>query len=175
MLPLFVGSTTPSRPAKAGAARLRQQLSWDKIPSNLFKNYEGKWNGHFWAYSPLGKKEQVNQVSIEYTRQSDTLMAMKTFSYDMISKTWVTEETATYQIEGDRILVQIRRPTGKIAKQIGHYSDGQVFLQAQIDDGAEHFRERFDDKGRLLIDGFGVYGSTSGKDQHVFIGRFSRE
>ena len=71
--------------------------------------------------------------------------------------------------------MQIRRPTGKIAKQIGHYSDGQVFLQAQIDDGAEHFRERFDDKGRLLIDGFGVYGSTSGKDQHVFIGRFSRE
>ena len=111
---------------------------------------------------------------MEYARQGNNTMTMRSFSYDMISKTWVTEETATYRIEGDRVLVEIKRPTGKTAKQSGHYSDGQLFLQAEIEDGVEHFRERIDGK-RLLIDGFGIYGSLKGKDHHVFIGRLVKE
>lgn len=159
----------------AGARKLARQLNWDGVPRDLFKRYAGRWEGNFWVYSPLGKKEQVNKVQVEYTPQSNGSMKMLTNSYDMISKTWVVQESATYTIEGDTVYVEIRRPNGDVSRQVGHWSDDQLFLQGQINDGVEHFRERIDSNGRLLVDGFGVYGSTKGKDHHIFIGRMTRQ
>ncbi|MCX7018896.1 MAG: lipocalin family protein [bacterium] len=159
---------------KAAARKIAKQMSWDAVPNDLFQRYAGKWQGTFWVYSLVGKKQQVNRVQINYEPQNDGTMKMTTLSFDMISKVWVTEETATYTIKGDTIIVEIKRPTGQTQKQTGHYSDGQLFFKGEIDDGAEHFRERISGKD-LLVDGFGVYGSFKGADHHIFIGRFKRE
>ncbi|MBX7243857.1 MAG: hypothetical protein K1X53_00035 [Candidatus Sumerlaeaceae bacterium] len=159
---------------KAGAAKLAKEMNWDKPPKDLLSRYAGKWDGNFWVYSTLGKMKQSNKVKIEGELQSDGTLAMKTLSYDLISKSWVTEENSIYAIEGDAIKVTIKRPNGQVARQTGHYSDGQVFLRADIKDGVEHFRERFDGQ-RFLIDGFGVYGSIKGDDSQVFIGRFVKQ
>jgi hypothetical protein len=159
---------------REGAAKLAKELNWDRPPADLFQRYAGAWVGHFWVYSPLGKKEEVHKVRIEYTPQSDGTLKMLTNSFDLLSKTWVVQESAVYSISGDTINVTITRPSGKASRQVGHYSDGEVFLQAQISDGVEHFRERIDGK-RLLVDGFGVYDSLKSKNEHIFIGRFLKE
>lgn len=169
--PAEQANRTPSK----GARKLAQELSWDGIPRDLFQRYVGRWKGEFYAYSPLGKKEQVNKVTVEYVIQSDGSMKMSTLSYDMISKRWVVQETAVYSVQGDTVRVDITRATGQTSRQLGHYSDGQLFLQGQISDGVEHFRERIDGQGRLLVDGFGCYGGSKSKDNHIFIGRFTRE
>lgn len=165
--------TPTAEEIKEGAKKLQKELNWEQVPGDLFGKYAGTWGGHFWVYTPQGKKEQVQKVRIKYETQGNT-MAMTTLSFDMISKQYVTEETATYTVSGDTINVEIKRPTGKTSKQVGHFSDGQVFFQGKIDDGVEHFRERIDGK-RLLIDGFGIYESFKSKDHHIFIGRFLRE
>jgi hypothetical protein len=121
-----------------------------------------------------GKKEQIQKVTIDYTPEADGSMTMRTFSFDMLSKAWVTQETARYSVDGDKVTVDIRRPSGETARQVGHFNDGSLFLEAQINDGAEHFRERIDGQ-RLLIDGYGIYGSLKGKDRHAFIGRFQKQ
>lgn len=159
---------------KASAAKLKQELNWERPPADLFQRYAGKWKGQFWVYSPLGRKEEFHKVEITYVPRSDGSMTMETHSLDAISNQWIVEESAVYTISGDTINVTITRPNGSISKQIGHYSDNQLFLQAQINDGVEHFRERIDGK-RLLVDGFGVYGGTKSKNQHIFIGRFLKE
>ena len=157
----------------SGARKLARELNWDKVPRDLFNRYAGNWEGHFWTYSPLGKKEQVNRVQVSFTPNGNT-MKMVTNSMDLISKTWVVQESAVYTIEGDTVYVEITRPSGDTSRQVGHWSDDQLFLQGQINDGVEHFRERVDG-GRLLVDGFGVYGSVKGKDHHIFIGRLTRK
>lgn len=169
------GPAAPTRtPDPAVVEQLKKELAWESVPKDLFKRYAGKWIGNFWVYSPVGKKEQVQQVQIEYIPESDGSMTMRTHSYDMLSKAWVVQETARYSVEGDKVQVEIRRPTGKIARQNGHFKDGQLFLQAEITDGAEHFRERIDGN-RLLIDGYGIYMPLKNKDQHIFIGRFKKQ
>jgi hypothetical protein len=169
-----IAQSQQKRPS-SGARKLAQELNWDKVPRDLFRRYQGNWSGNFWVYSPLGKKEQVNKIQAEYSVQNDGSMRMITNSYDMISKTWVVQETATYTIQGDTVYVEIRRPNGEVSRQVGHWSDDQLFLQGQINDGVEHFRERVDSNGRLLVDGFGVYGPVKGNDHHIFIGRMTRE
>jgi hypothetical protein len=171
------GATPQATPDKEtirkGAQKLAAEMNVEKIPSDLFRRYAGKWKGDFWVYSPNGQKEQSQAASIEYTVNGDGTMKMESFYYDRISKNWVTAETATYVNEGDKLRVTIKRPNGQIAKQTGHFNDGQLFLLADISDGVEHYRERVDGK-RLLIDGFGVYASKQ-SDSHVFIGRFLKE
>jgi hypothetical protein len=158
---------------RKGAQKLAAEVNVEKIPSDLFRRYAGKWKGDFWVYSPTGQKEQSQAASVEYTVNGDGTMKMESFYNDRISKNWVTAETATYVNEGDKLRVTIKRPNGQIAKQTGRFNDGQLFLVADISDGVEHNRERVDGK-RLLIDGFGVYfGKNS--DSHVFIGRFLKE
>jgi hypothetical protein len=158
---------------KKGAQKLAQQMNVDKIPGDLFQRYAGKWKGDFWVYTPSGNKEQSQAASVEYVLNGDGTMKMESFYFDRISKTWVTAETATYVNDGNSVRVTIRRPNNAVAKQTGHFKDGQLFLVADINDGVEHYRERIDGK-RLLIDGFGVYSGKSA-DSHVFIGRFLKE
>lgn len=163
---------TPTREEiREGAARLRSQLSTERIPSNLFDRYVGTWNGDFWVYSPTGQLEESKSVRIEYKKTGKNTLTMETFYADRISKQWVVAETATYTNNGDSVSVSIRRPSNDVATQTGRYNDGQLFLVANIKDGIEHYRERIDGQ-RLLVDGFGVYG---GNDSHVFIGRFLRQ
>lgn len=158
---------------RKGAQKLSAEVNVEKVPSDLFRRYQGKWKGDFWVYSPSGKKEQSQAASIEYTMNGDGTMKMESFYFDRLSKTWVTAETATYVNEGNSVRITIRRPNNAVAKQTGYFNDGQLFLVADITDGVEHYRERIDGK-RLLIDGFGVYTGPK-SDSHVFIGRFLRE
>ncbi|MGI8906757.1 MAG: lipocalin family protein [Candidatus Sumerlaeaceae bacterium] len=164
--------TADKETIRKGAQKLSQEINAERIPGDLFQRYAGKWKGDFWVYSPAGKKEQSQAASVEYTLNGDGTMKMESFYFDRISKTWVTAETATYVNEGNSIRVTIKRPNGDVAKQTGHFNDGQLFLTADINDGVEHYRERIDGK-RLLVDGFGVYKGQA--DSHVFIGRFLRE
>ena len=172
--PSATPQVTPDKETiRKGAAKLSQEVNPERIPSDLFQRYAGKWKGDFWVYTPSGKKEQSQAASIEYTLNGDGTMKMETFYFDRISKNWVTAETATYVNEGNAVRITIKRSNGAIAKQTGHFQDGQLFLTADISDGVEHYRERIDGK-RLLVDGFGVYRATNA-DSHVFIGRFLRE
>jgi len=156
---------------RKGAARLKQQLSVERIPSDLLSRYVGRWKGDFWVYAPTGELQESKACAIEYKMGDRNTLQMETYYVDRISKQWIVAETATYQNNGDSVLVTIKKPDGKIATQTGHYNDGQLFLVSNIKDGIESYRERIDGK-RLLVDGFGVYG---GKDSHVFIGRLLRE
>lgn len=154
--------------------QLARELNWEAVPKNLFQRYAGKWTGHFFVYTTLGKKQQVQRMTIEFTPQSDGTMKMQVFYFDLVSKTWVTQESAVYSVKGDTINVEITRQDGSKGKQVGHYSDEQVFFEGQISDGVEHFRERITKDNRFLIDGFAIYGSLKSKDRHVFIGRLER-
>jgi hypothetical protein len=172
--PVANAQPTPDKETiRKGAAKLQTQMEVEKIPSNLFQNYVGKWKGDFWVYKPTGQLEQNQAASIEYTLQPDGTLKMESFFFDRISKSWVIAETATYVNEGSSVRVTIRHSNNSVGKQTGHYNDGQLFLTADINDGVEHYRERIDGK-RLLVDGFGVYKGGAA-DAHVFIGRFLRE
>lgn len=165
--------TTPT-PDPEKVKKLKAALDWEKPPADLFQRYAGTWQGDFWVYSVEGRLEQHNKMRITYTPQSDGTMKMEMWSGDLISKMWVTKVTATYSIEGDKIVCTVQQPDGTSFKQIGHYNDGSVFFVSQINDGVEHSRERIDGK-RLLSDGFGVYESLKKKNAHVFIGRFLKQ
>lgn len=166
---------TPSpEQIKEGARKLAKEIGWEKIPGDLFRRYQGTWVGNYWAYSLDGKLQQTSKTKVEFKIQKDGSMKMESYYFDLLSKSYFTAEVATYRINGDEVVVTIERGQGKTDRQVGHWNDGQLFLVSNIKDGVEHFRERIDGK-RLLIDGFGVYGSLKGKDQHVFIGRYLRE
>lgn len=171
-----VPTPVPPDPAviKAGAAKLKKELSWEGVPSNLFQMYAGKWNGNFWVYSPQGKLEGKEAVKMECTPQADGTMKMVTFYHDTITKTWVTHETSVYSVKGDTINVTISGTRGEPARQVGHYNDQSVFLVNESKDTFESQRERIDGK-RFLSDGFAVYNGKNGKEYHVFIGRLLKE
>ncbi|MCX7963024.1 MAG: hypothetical protein N2644_00875 [Candidatus Sumerlaea chitinivorans] len=155
--------------------KLKAALDWETPPKDLLDRYVGTWQGDFWVYTTDGRLEQRNKVRITYTLQADGTLKMEMLSGDLISKMWVTKVTATYKVDGKQIICTVVQPTGETFKQIGHYNDGSVFFVSQIPDGVEHQRERIDGK-RLLVDGFGVYGSLKKKDDHhVFIGRFLKQ
>lgn len=159
--------------AESQARRVASKMTWDKVPGNLFRQYAGKWEGNFWVYGNDGRKRQVQKVTVQYAPQRDGTMHMESFNFDLVSKQWVTSEKAIYTVSGDTVTVTVSTMTGKSHTQMGHYSDGQLFLKSNIKDGIEHFRERV--RGNeLLIDGYGVYGSVKGDDHNVFIGRLKR-
>ena len=164
---------TPEQ-VKEGARKLAKQVSWEKVPSDLFRRYQGSWVGNYWAYSLDGKLQQTSKTKVDFTIQSDGSMKMESYYFDLLSKSYFTAEIATYRINGDEVSVTIERGQGKTDRQTGHFNDGQLFLVSNIKDGVEHFRERIDGK-RLLVDGFGVYKGSKGNEQHVFIGRYLRE
>ncbi len=166
--------TPTAEEIKAGAAKIKKAISWEKIPSDLFGKYEGTWAGNYWAYSLDGQLQQTSQAKVKFTIQSDGSMKMESYYFDMLSKSYFTGEIATYKNNGNSIDVTIERGKGKVDRQVGHWNDNQLFLTSNIKDGVEHFRERIDGK-RMLVDGFGVYGSMKGDDKHVFIGRYLRE
>ena len=157
------------------ARHMKDKLGWDGVPSNLFQQYAGRWEGNFWVYSPMGRKKQAQKIVVEYAPQPNGTMIMKSMYLDLVSKQWAVAENATYMINGDQVIVDIKRPKGRVDRQTGHYSDGQLFLLSKISDGVEHYRERFKNNDELLIDGFGVYTSSKGEDQNVFIGRLRRK
>jgi len=175
------GTPPPGTPAptpdketiRKGAAKLQGQLSNERVPGDLFRKYAGKWKGDFWTYSPTGKLEQSQSVSLEFKVLGNS-MTMESFSFDRISRTWVVAETATYTNNGDSVRVSIQRPDKSTDSQTGYFNDGQLFLVNSSGEGMEHFRERVDGK-RLLIDGFGAYRGKQGGDYHVFIGRYLKE
>lgn len=165
-------TTPPPDPEKV--KKLKAALDWEKPPKDLFQRYAGTWQGDFWVYTVEGRLEQHNKMRITYTPQADGTMKMEMWSGDLLSKMWVTKVTATYTIDGDKIICTVQQPDGSTFKQIGHYNDGSVFFVSQIPDGVEHSRERVDGK-RLLTDGFGVYESLKKGKSHVFIGRFLKQ
>lgn len=165
--------TSPT-PNPEHVKKLKAALDWEKPPKDLFQRYAGTWQGDFWVYSVEGRLEQHNKMRLTYTPQPDGSLKMEMWSGDLLSKMWVTKVTATYTVEGDKILCTVTQPDGSTFKQVGHYNDGSVFFVSQIPDGVEHSRERIDGK-RLLSDGFGVYGALKKKDAHVFIGRFLKQ
>lgn len=169
--PTQAQKTPTKEEIKKGAARLKTQMAPERIPGNLFDNYEGIWNGDFWVYSPQGQLEESKSVKIEYKKTGKNTLSMETFYADRLGKQWIVAETATYTNTGDAVEVSILRPSNETAMQTGRFNDGQLFLVANIKDGVEHYRERIDGQ-RLLVDGFAVYG---GSDSHVFIGRFVRQ
>ncbi len=159
---------------KEGARKLSRQLATEKLPRDLFSRYAGKWSGNFWVYTIDGRLEQTSKSTIVFEPQGGGTMKMTTFYYDQISKAFVTGETSTYRIEGDTVVVETDRGKGKFERQVGRFNDGQLFFKSEIKDGVQHTRERVDGK-RLLMDGFGVYGSLKGTDQHILIGRYLKE
>jgi hypothetical protein len=167
--------TAQPTPDPQKVKKLKAALDWETPPKDLFERYVGTWQGDFWVYTTDGRLEQHNKVRITYTLQPDGTLKMEMLSGDLISKMWVTKVTATYKVDGKQIVCSVAQPTGDTFKQVGHYNDGSVFFVSQIPDGVEHQRERIDGK-RLLVDGFGVYGSLKKKDDHhVFIGRFLKQ
>lgn len=166
-------SATPT-PDPEQVKKLKAALDWEKPPKDILQRYAGTWQGDFWVYSIEGRLKQHNKMRITYTPQPDGTLKMEMWSGDLISKLWVTKVTATYAVDGDKIVCTVQQPDGSQFKQIGHYNDGSVFFVSQITDGVEHSRERIDGK-RLLTDGFGVYGSLKKANSHVFIGRFLRQ
>lgn len=160
---------------KAGAAKLQKQLNWEPLPRDIFSRYVGKWKGYFYVFSPQGKKQGAQSVQLEFTLQQDGTMKMSSLSYDLVSKSYVVGEEAVYSREGDTVYVDVKQPNGTTTRQIGHFNDDHLFLQADIKDGVEAMRERIDGK-RFLMDGFGVYdGGKNGREARHFIGRFLRE
>ncbi len=166
-------ATTPT-PDPERVEKLRKAIEWEKPPKDLLDRYVGTWQGDFWAYTVDGKLEQHNKVRMTFTKQGDGSLKMEMWSGDLLSKMWVTKLTATYTIQGDRIICTVQQPDGSTFKQIGHYNDNSVFFVSDTPKAVEHSRERIDGK-RFLTDGFGVYERLSKNNAHVFIGRFLKQ
>lgn len=164
-------NTQPTKEdVQADEKKLKRELNWEKPPADLFQRYAGVWDGNYWVYSTQGRKEQISKVRIKFEPVSSNTMKATTVSYDQVSRQFLPAESSIYRIQGDTITVETTEQGGKVSRQAGHFQDGYIFSESKIKDGVEHFREKVDGK-RLLIDGFGVYDSKTGKDQHVFIGR----
>lgn len=162
---------------KAGAAKLSRQLGHERIPANLFKQYVGTWRGWFYTYTPDGQAKGRQSVQLQCELQSDGSLHVRAMYFDRLAQQFVLGESYVYQkVSPDTVRVTITRANNEKSYQTGHYNDGSLFLQGEISDGIESYRERIDGN-RWLMDGFSYYDSKKKgvRDAHHHIARLTRE
>ncbi len=155
---------TPTREQiKKGAAKLAKQLDVERIPSDLFKRYAGNWEGNFYTYSPDGRHNARQAVRVQAEIQSDGSLLCRAMYFDKLAQQFVLGESYLYQkVDAGTVRVTITRASNQTDTQTGHYNDGYLFLQGDISDGVESFREKIDGN-RWLVDGFTMYNMGKGK------------
>ena len=144
----------------------------EPIPSNVFRAWDGEWEGEFIIYDANGG-QRVIETRHHYRSRDDTFQDVEIV--DRMPDGTTIRKRAENVLEGGRLFCRVYFEDGRLeVEHHGVFQDGHILWSSRDEQGRirQVFRERVQDDV-YFIDGFGIYGPDR-EVVEIYVGRYRR-